>query len=90
MAKNKDLAESKEVTKSSKKNTEKSKKKKGGVRKYFRELKAEIKKVTWPTRMQVVNNTGVVLSVMVVMALFLFGIDSGLGAAIKALLSIGS
>ena len=90
MAKNKDLAESKEVTKSSKKNTEKSKKKKGGVRKYFRELKAEIKKVTWPTRKQVVNNTGVVLSVMVVMALFLFGIDSGLGAAIKALLSIGS
>lgn len=67
----------------------KDKKKKGGIRKYFRELKAEIKKVVWPSRKQVVNNTGVVLSVMVIMALFLFGVDSALGAAVKALLSIG-
>ena len=41
------------------------------------------------TRQQVTKNTGVVLSVMVVMALFLFGVDSGLGAAIKAILKIG-
>lgn len=30
-----------------------------------------MKKVVWPTRQQVTKNTGVVLSVMVVMALFL-------------------
>ncbi len=74
--------------------TEKSKndstKKKGGIRKYFKDLKSEIKKVVWPTRQQVINNTGIVLTVMVVMGLFLAGIDAGLGAAIKALLSIGA
>ena len=48
-----------------------------------------MRKVVWPTRQQVTKNTGVVLTVMVVMALFLFGVDSGLGAAIKAILKIG-
>ena len=74
--------------KSSKKTPEK--KKKGGIRKWFRELRAELKKVVWPTRKQVVNNTGVVLSIMVVVALFLFGVDSGLGVAIQAILKIGA
>ena len=64
--------------------------KKGGRRKWFRELRAEMKNVVWPTRKQVLNNTGVVLTVMAVMALFLFGVDSGLGAAIKAILKIGA
>ena len=86
------MAKKTDVTKSSKKDADKTKaaKKKGGIRKYFRELRAEMKKVVWPTRKQVLNNTGIVLSVMVVMALFLFGVDSGLGAAIKAILTIGS
>ena len=88
------MAKDKEITKSSKKDakikgTEKAKKK-GGIRRYFRDLKAEIKKVVWPTKSQVINNTGVVLSVMVVMAIFLFAVDTGLGKAIQALLSIGS
>ncbi len=81
------MAKEKEITKSSKNASEK--KKKGGIRKYFRDLKSELKKVVWPTRKQVFNNTGVVLSVMVVMALFLFAVDSGLGAAIQAILKIG-
>lgn len=84
------MAKKTEDTKSSKKNakTEKSKKR-GGLRLYFRDLKAEMKKIVWPSRQQVINNTGVVLSVMAVMALFLFGVDTGLTAAINALLSIG-
>lgn len=74
----------------SKVNSAKSDKKKGGLKKYFRDLKSEIKKVVWPTRKQVINNTGVVLTVMAIFGLFLAGVDAGLGAAIKALLSIGS
>lgn len=70
--------------------SKKDARKKGGVKKYFRDLRAEIKKVVWPTRDKVVNNTGVVLSVMLVMALALFGIDSLLMVAIKAILSIGA
>ena len=83
------MAKKKRCYKALKKDTVKDQKKKGGIRKYFRELKAEMKKVVWPTRQQVTKNTGVVLTVMVVMALFLFGVDSGLGAAIKAILKIG-
>lgn len=74
----------------SKNNSAKTDKKKGGIKKYFKDLKSEIKKVVWPSKKQVINNTGVVLTVMVIVGLFLAGIDAGLGAAIKALLSIGS
>ncbi len=65
-------------------------KKKGGLKKYLRDLKSEIKKVVWPSRKQITNNTGIVMTVMVLMGMFLFAIDTGLAAAIKALLSIGS
>ncbi|MBR6872440.1 MAG: preprotein translocase subunit SecE [Ruminococcus sp.] len=65
-------------------------KKKGGLKKYFKDLKSEIKKVVWPSRKQVVNNTGVVMTVMVITGMFLFAIDTGLAAAIQALLRIGS
>lgn len=86
MAKN----DSKEAAKSKKSAAADKGKKKGGVKQYFKELKSELKKVVWPTRKQVQNNTGVVLAVMAAMGIFLFAVDSGLGAAIKALLSIGS
>ena len=88
MAKNTDVTKSSKTVDKKGKNG-KSTKKKGRVRLYFRDLKAEMKKVVWPTRKQVLNNTGVVLTVVVITALFLFGVDSGLGAAIQAVLKIG-
>ena len=42
---------------------------------YFREAKAEFKKVTWPAPKQVVNNTSVVLISIVVTAAVIFGLD---------------
>jgi len=63
--------------------------KKGGLKKYLKDLKSEIKKVVWPSRKQVVNNTGVVMTVMFITGMFLFAIDTGLAAVVKALLSIG-
>lgn len=64
--------------------------KKGGLKKYLKDLKSELKKVVWPSRKQVVNNTGVVITVMGIMGIFLFAIDTGLAAVVKAVLSIGS
>lgn len=64
--------------------------KKGGIKKYFRDLKSEIRKVVWPSREKVTNNTGVVLGVMVVCALVLFGIDNLLAVTVNALLGIGA
>ena len=81
-------AKSKDKAKGQNKSTDK--KKKGGIKQYFKELRAELKKVVWPSRKQVVNNSWVVIVVMAAMGLFLFAVDSGLGAAVQALLNIGS
>lgn len=82
-----------DVTKSAKDKAKavvsKEPKKKGGIKRYFKELKSEMKKVVWPTRKKVLNNTGIVMGVMVFMGLFLFAVDSGLGYAIQQILKIG-
>ncbi|MBQ3160936.1 MAG: preprotein translocase subunit SecE [Oscillospiraceae bacterium] len=64
---------------------EKAKKsgKKTGAAKYFKDLKSEIKKVTWPSFKKVRNNTFVVLVGMCASAIVIFGIDSALTALIK-------
>ena len=43
--------------------------------KYLRESRAEMRKVTWPTREEALNLTAIVLVVTVVMSLFLWGLD---------------
>ncbi|MCM1577775.1 MAG: preprotein translocase subunit SecE [Ruminococcus sp.] len=63
-------------------------KKPGKVAKYFRDLKSEFKKVVWPSKNTVVNNTGVVLVVMIGSALVMWGLDSGFAALLKGLLSL--
>ncbi|MBQ4096424.1 MAG: preprotein translocase subunit SecE [Oscillospiraceae bacterium] len=65
-------------------------KKKGGIRKYFRDLRSELKKVTWPTKKQVANNTGIVIATMCLTGLFLAGIDTGLGWLFNVLVHLGS
>ncbi len=50
------------------------------IAKYFRECKAEIKKITWPAPKTVFKNFGVVLVIMVIMGLFVFALDRGLFA----------
>lgn len=82
------MAKDKQNTKSGKKDAEKDKK--GGARKFFKELRSELKKVVWPTRQQIVNNTGVVLVVMTVVGLFLFAVDTGLSYGIRALIGLGA
>jgi preprotein translocase subunit SecE len=41
----------------------------------FRETIGELRKVSWPTRKEAINLTYVVVIVMIVMAIFLGGID---------------
>ena len=45
------------------------------TRDYWRETNAEMKKVTWPNRNEVVGTTVVVLVATVVFAVFLWGCD---------------
>ena len=42
---------------------------------YFRDTRAEVAKVTWPTREEGIRLTWVVLIVTVISAIVLFGID---------------
>ena len=42
---------------------------------YYREVVAEMKKVAWPTRSEVINSSIVVVVGVVVMAALIFGFD---------------
>lgn len=53
-----------------------SKKPKKGIVKYFKDCKAEFKKVVWPTPKETTHNTVVVIIVCLLAGLFIFGIDS--------------
>ena len=50
-------------------------KKSGKISTYFRELKAEFKRISWPTFKQVRNNTGVVIAFIVILGAFIAVVD---------------
>jgi len=50
-------------------------KKENRVVKYFREARAEMRKVTWPTRQEALYLTGIVLAVTVAMSILLWILD---------------
>jgi preprotein translocase subunit SecE len=47
----------------------------GRTKKWFREMRSELKKVVWPTRKQMINNTLVSVGVMLVSALGVWVFD---------------
>lgn len=58
------------------------------VKKWFREMKSELKKVVWPTPKQTGKGTAVALIMIVVCAVVLWGFDSAAQAVVKALINI--
>lgn len=50
------------------------------IGRYLRECKGEIKKITWPTVRITFKNMGIVLVMIIVIGLFIFGLDRGLYA----------
>ena len=59
---------------------------KKSVVKYFKDARSEFKKVVWPSKKQVINNTIVVLVSMVVSGLAIWGMDSLFMFLIKLML----
>ncbi len=51
---------------------------------FLREVKIELKKVTWPTRKQTLGSTLVVLILVMVISLFLGVVDMGLSTLIRS------
>ena len=62
------------------------KKQKKSVVKYFKDARSEFKKVVWPTRKSVINNTIVVIVAMVVCGIAIWGMDHIFMLLIKLLL----
>ncbi|MBQ6034598.1 MAG: preprotein translocase subunit SecE [Ruminococcus sp.] len=66
------------------------KKKEGGkIRKWFKDLKVEFKKVVWPTKKTVINNTSVVLGVIVGSAILVGLIDQGFLGLLRLIYNAG-
>ena len=53
---------------------------------FLREVKVELKKVTWPSRKQTIGSTVVVLAIVMLISLFLGVVDIGLSSLIRVVL----
>lgn len=58
------------------------------IQRYFRETMGELRKVNWPTWPEAKRLTGLVLLVMVIVGLFLWGVDAVSGALVDLVLGI--
>jgi len=59
----------------------------GKIIQFFYEVKAELKKVTWPAKKETIASTSVVLILVFIIAIFLFIVDQGLSFLIRKILS---
>lgn len=66
------------------------KKQPGKVAKYFKDLKSEFKKVVWPSKKTVINNTSVVLGSIVLMGIFVGLLDTGMFKLLQIILGLGT
>lgn len=83
--------ETKVEKKTSGKSKDKAKKKQPNrVAKWFKDLRSEFKKVTWPSKKKVFNNTFVVLVTMVISSVFVGALDLGLIELFSYLISLGN
>jgi preprotein translocase subunit SecE len=53
---------------------------------FLREVKVELKKVTWPTRKQTIGSTVVVIILVLIVSLFLGVVDIGLSNLVRVVL----
>ena len=60
------------------------------AKQFLREVKQELKKVTWPSRKDTLSGTAVVLVAVFVIAFFLGIVDSGLSSLVRELLKKGA
>ena len=60
----------------------------GGLCRYLRELKSELKKVVWPTPKQVAKNTLIVVACVIVVGIFIWRFDFVAQACITGLIGL--
>jgi preprotein translocase subunit SecE len=57
-----------------------------GAKKFLREVRVELKKVTWPTRPQLIAYTGVVLVAVILVCILIWVFDAIFAMAFRAFL----
>jgi preprotein translocase subunit SecE len=60
----------------------------GSIRRYFRELRSELKKVVWPTPQQVLKNALIVLACVVAVGVFIWLFDFIARLGVDGLISL--
>ena len=58
--------------------------------KFVREVRAEVTKVTWPTRRTTLITTGLVAAMASLTAIFFFAVDQIIGLGVRALFGLGT
>ena len=58
------------------------------IGKFFREIKSEIKKITWPSVPTVFRNMGVTLVVILVIGVIVFALDFGLNQLLGLIMEV--
>lgn len=56
---------------------------------FFRQVRQEVKKITWPTKKEVTQVTTVVLIIVALAAIFFFAVDVVLAWAVRLILRLG-
>lgn len=59
-----------------------------GLVRYYREIKAEMKKVTWPTREQIAQYTSLTLLLIAILTFFFWIADSFFGWILSKILGV--
>ncbi len=60
------------------------------ISKYFREVRAEVRKVTWPSRQEVLRLSAIVIAVMILMSAFMAIIDFAFSRLMAAIIGLGT
>ena len=59
-----------------------------GIGKYFKDTKSELKKVVWPTKSQMINNTLIVLACVLVVGIFIWVFDAVGGVVVNGIITL--
>ncbi len=62
---------------------------KPSIAEFFRQVRQEANKVTWPTRKETLVTTGMVFAMSIVAAMFFFVVDWAISHAVKLILGGG-
>ena len=58
------------------------------IGRWFREMRSELKKVVWPSKSQMVNNTLVVLACVIVVGIFIWVFDFAASQLVTGILNL--